>query len=319
MNIGIMAVDSRRFNFALAKIAAYHKAQGDKVEWYDPMFGQYDRLYMSKIFNFTPDYQGVLTNASEIIRGGTGYSLTATLPDEIERCLPDYSIYPDVDSRTSYGFLTRGCPNKCKWCVVPAKEGNVKPYADIDEVTEDGKRPYAVLMDNNILASDYGLRQIEKIIDRKYHVDFNQALDARLVTPEIAQMLAKVKWIGSIVRFGCDTPKQLDECERAMRLMAEYGYTGQWLMYCMIHGAIQECYDRLTHWRTSEYAKKVRIVAQPFRDPFAQNISIPQWQKDMAHWATKHQLFSVCDFKDFSPRKGFICNEYFTNPQIQQK
>lgn len=57
-------------------------------------------------------------------------------------------------------------------------------------------------MDNNVLASDYGIGQIEKIVKRKYRVDFNQGLDARLVTPEIAQLLSKVKWIKRI-RFGC--------------------------------------------------------------------------------------------------------------------
>lgn len=307
MKIGLMAVDSRHFNFALAKIAAYHKAQSDSVEWYDPMFGEYDRLYMSKLFNFTSDYQGTLSNAYEVFKGGTGYSLTTVLPDEIERCLPDYSIYPDVDGRTSYGFLTRGCPNSCKWCVVPRKEGKVRPYADIDDVTENGRRPYAVLMDNNILACDYGLKQIEKIIDRKYHVDFNQALDARLVTPEIAKMLARVKWIGSIVRFGCDTPKQIEECQRVIDMMQGYGYGGQYLLYTMINSDLEESHARLDYWRSN---KKCRVVAQPFRDPNKPN-EIPKWQSDLARWAMRREIYATCSFKDFSPRKGFVCGEYF--------
>lgn len=106
--------------------------------------------------------------------------------------MADYSIYPSIDKKTAYGFLTRGCPNCCKWCVVPKKEGKVKPYMDVDDIAIDG-RTNLVLMDNNILASDYGLQQIQKIIDRRYRVDFNQALDARLVTPEIGQLLAQVR------------------------------------------------------------------------------------------------------------------------------
>ena len=85
----------------------------------------------------------------------------------------------------AYGFLTCGCPNRCKWCVVPQKEGNIKPYMDIEERAIDG-RNNIILMDNNILASKYGLSQLEKIIKLKLKVDFNQALDARLVTPDIA-------------------------------------------------------------------------------------------------------------------------------------
>ena len=95
---------------------------------------------------------------------------------------PDYSIYPNIPSDTAYGFLTRGCPNKCPWCVVPRKEGKIRPYMDVDEIAIDG-RTNLVLMDNNILAAgDYAVSQMEKIISRGYRVDFNQALDARLVT-----------------------------------------------------------------------------------------------------------------------------------------
>ena len=96
---------------------------------------------------------------------------------------------------------------------MPQKEGNIHPYMDVDEIAIDG-RTDLVLMDNNILASDYGLQQIEKIVERGYRVDFNQGLDARLVTPDVARLLERVKWIKRI-RFGCDTPAQIVECERA--------------------------------------------------------------------------------------------------------
>jgi radical SAM superfamily enzyme YgiQ (UPF0313 family) len=180
--IGLVDVDRTRFpNLALMKISAYHKSIGDSVEWADAMFGDYDRVYMSKIFTFTPDYP--YSFDCEVVKGGTGYDLHSRLPEEIDRMSPDYSIYTSIDSRTAYGFLTRGCPNKCKWCVVPIKEGNVLPYQDVDEIAVDG-RTNLILMDNNILAAgEYGIQQLEKIIERGYRVDFNQALDARLVTP----------------------------------------------------------------------------------------------------------------------------------------
>lgn len=310
-SIAILAVDSKYPNYALMKIAAYHKSIGDSVEWYDPMFGEYDELYISKIFNFTPDVYDMLTNVKgDVHRGGTGYDIHSKLPDEIDRMQPDYSIYPAsvIDARTSYGFLTRGCPNKCPWCVVPRKEGPIAPYMDIDEITLNGKRPYAVLMDNNVLASPYGVAQIEKIRDKRYHVDFNQALDARLVTPEIAVLLAKVKWIDSIVRFGCDTPRQIIECEKVMDMMLSAGYGGQFLVYTIINSDFDESFARIEHWH---HNKKVRVAAQPFRDPDNPHQIIPQWQKDLAHWANRRELYRTCDFRDFSPRKGFTCKEYF--------
>lgn len=306
MNIGLLAVDSDYPNLALMKISAWHKSQGDSVEWYNP-FDSYDIVYMSKIFSFTPDYGQYIINTKHIRKGGTGYDLKTTLPDEIELTIPDYSIYPSIDNKTAYGFLTRGCPNKCKWCVVPRKEGDVRPYMDVDDIAVDG-RTNLILMDNNILACDYGLQQIEKIVERGYRVDFNQALDARLVTDDIAKLLAKVRWINHI-RFGCDTPKQVKECEKAMQIIDSYrGKPASYLMYTMIEDDLNEAYHRLSYWRTF---KRVRIVAQPFRNIDDPRQIIPQWQKDMARWAMRRELYAICDFKEYEPRKGFFCKEYF--------
>lgn len=261
-------------------------------------------MYKSKVFTFSEDDADFYD--CEVVKGGTGYDIHSKLPAEIDAMQPDYSIY-NIDQKVAYGFLTRGCPNKCKWCVVPIKEGNVQPYRDVDEIAVDG-RTNLILMDNNILASDYGLRQIEKIIERDYRVDFNQALDARLVTPQIAKLLAKVKWI-DVIRLDCDTPRQVKECERAMRLIDEArGRPKQYLLYTMLDGDINECYERLSHWRDN---KRVRLVAQPFRDVNNPRQVIPQWQMDMARWAMRREIYARCDFKDFSPRKGFVCRDYF--------
>lgn len=130
MHIGLIDVDGHAKkkkwgatiypNLALCKIAGYHKDKGDIVEWYTP-FEHYDIVYMSKVFRFSPDYDSVIANADKVIRGGTGYDILSVLPDDIDSHQPDTSIYPRVPSDISYGFLSRECPNKCKWCVVPKK------------------------------------------------------------------------------------------------------------------------------------------------------------------------------------------------------
>lgn len=259
--IGLVDVDGGKFpNYALMKIARYYRDQGEQVEWADAMFGYYDKVFMSKIFTFSEDCNEIWN--CEVERGGTGYDLRKELPKEIDDCTPDYSIYPQLDKKIAYGFLTRGCPNKCAWCVVPIKEGKVRPYRDVEEIAIEG-RTNLILMDNNILASGYGLEQIEKIVRKGYRVDFNQALDARLVTEDIAQLLAKVRWL-SPIRFGCDTPKQIAECERAMAMIDRHREKPmQYLMYAMINADMNEAYDRLSYFRNN---RRVRVVAQPFRD-----------------------------------------------------
>lgn len=310
MTIGLIDVDGHGFpNLALMKISAYHKRRGDYVEWYSPFTEHYDIVYMSKVFTHKPDYQYAIPNADKIEKGGTGYSLTKQLPPEIDMLQPDYSIYPSIDKRTAYGFLTRGCPNKCQWCVVPKKEGFIRPYMDVDDIAIDGRNKL-ILMDNNIIACDYGLQQIDKIISRRYRVDFNQAIDARLITDDVAKQLAKVRWLDGYIRLGCDTKPQVQACEEVIQKMLSGGYTGGFLLYTMLHGSIEECYDRVSYWRL-KYASKVRCQAQPMLDFNKQHQNIPKWQQDMARWCNKRWIYGSCDFKDYEPRKGFKCISYF--------
>lgn len=304
-----MSVDGTSFpNLALMKIARWHKMRNDTVEWYSP-FERYDKLYMSKVFTHKPDYQYCITNVREIIKGGTGYDIHSVLPEEIDRLQPDYSMYPDVPKDTAYGFLTRGCPNKCKWCVVPQKEGFIHPYMDVDDISIEN-RTKLILMDNNIVAIDYGLEQIEKIISRKYRIDFNQAIDARLITPPIAEMLVKVRWLDGYIRLGCDTHKQMADCERVIELMTDYGYTGTFLLYTMLHGTMEECYERTSYWRT-KFNNKVRCQAQPMLDFTKQKQDIPKWQTAMARWCNRRWFYSATDFMEFEYAKGRYGKEFF--------
>lgn len=152
MRIGLIDVDSHNYpNLALMKISAYHKAHGDEVEWWWG-WGQYDRVYMSKVFDetYSPDIPEPL-NAKEIIKGGTGYDKKKVLPPEIEHMCPDYSLYPDLTQDTAFGFLSRGCPNNCPFCGVCEKEGRQSlKVADLTEWWNGQKN--IVLMDPNLLA-----------------------------------------------------------------------------------------------------------------------------------------------------------------------
>lgn len=329
MRIGLIDVDGHAKkkkwgatiypNIALCKIARYHKQRGDTVEWYSQFCEHYEIVYMSKVFNFSPDYSYVIDNADQIVKGGTGYDIKKSLPVAIDMCQPDYNIYPNIPQDYAYGFLTRGCPNKCKWCVVPRKEGCIRPYMDVDEIAIEGRNKL-VLMDNNFLAAgDYAHEQLDKIITRGYRVDFNQALDARLVNDEFAHKLAKVKWLDkNRIRFGCDTWAQVAECERAMEQIVSYGFHGEFFLYTMLNDNFQECYNRIHYWwdklqgqRERHASNWVYAYAQPYRDPDNPNRPIPQWQKDMANWVNKKAHFVAHSFEEFQPRKGFICIDYF--------
>lgn len=205
-------------NLALMKISAYHKGNGDSVEWWNPLY-QYDRVYSSKVFDFTETDPYLPQDA---IRGGTGYRdipVSNELPDDIDRMFPDYSIYPECDF--AIGYITRGCIRSCRWCVVPKKEGKIRPYREWKEIvrTDTDK---LVLMDNNILACDFGIKQLESLIESDYRVDLNQGMDARLMTPEIADILSRLKWI-RFIRFSCDQKTQIFHVKRSIEMLEKAG------------------------------------------------------------------------------------------------
>ena len=311
-------------NIALGKISRWHKQQGDNVEWAIPL-KHYDVVYMSKVFNFSPD-DLTAYDAGKVVRGGTGYDVHSQLPEEIDRLQPDYSIYPLIRHDTAFGFLTRGCPNKCKWCVVPKKEGAIRPYMDVDEIAIEG-RNNLVLMDNNIIAAgDYAKEQMRKIIKRGYRVDFNQAIDARLMTEEFADLMARMKWIDRRIRFGCDTTAQVPHCERAMQMLNEAGYHGEYFIYIMLNDDFQESYGRIDYWswrskesRRKKLPQRIYPHSQPYRDPMKKVHSFPQWQKDVTHWVNNRALFHTMPFPDFEPRKGFKCSVYLEQFNYRQE
>lgn len=204
MRIGLIDVDSKNFpNLALMKLSAYHKAQGDDVDWYEPFGEEYDLVYMSKVFSFTPDYDYYI-NAKEVIKGGTGYCITLKegkeifdqsknepLPYDVEHIYPDYSLYPNYTKNTAYGFLTRGCPRGCDFCIVEKKEGRCSvKVADLSEFWRGQKN--IILCDPNILACKDWKELLQQLIDSKAKVDFNQGLDIRLMTEEKAEMLNRI-------------------------------------------------------------------------------------------------------------------------------
>lgn len=288
MLIGLHDADRMKFpNYALMKLSAWHKARGDTVEWWNPM-KTYDRVYSSKVFTYTPVCEYLPPNT---IKGGTGYGEHAELPAEVDGCFPDYSIYPDVDY--AIGFLTRGCIRSCPWCVVPRKEGTIAPYRTWREIKRPDSRDI-VLMDNNILACPHGVDQLQSMVGEEVRIDINQGLDARLITPEIAAILGKLKWI-RFVRMSCDTDEMLPVILEKARLLNACGIKNWRLFVYVLVRDIPSAERRCIALR------EVGMVpfAQPYRD-FTGNAEPSDEQRAFARWVNHKAIFkSVLRFSDY--------------------
>lgn len=293
MKIGLIDVDGHSGfpNLALMKLSAYHKAQGDAVDWWNG-FEEYDRVYMSKVFTFSPDMDTVI-HAKEIIRGGTGYKDYGNLPLEVETTYPDYSIYPNWTS--AIGFLTRGCIRNCPWCIVPKKEGMIRPAATWQEIKRPDSREI-VFMDNNVLACDHGLQQVEDMGGKPVWVDFNQGLDARLITPEVAQLLARLHWI-RFVRMSCDTKAMLPVVLNAAQNMAKAGISRSRFWCYVLVQDVQEA-----HWIVERLNfNGITPFAQPYRDYGGGEPT--DEQKLFARWVNNKAVFNSCTWEEYNRRK----------------
>ena len=293
MVIGLHDSDRTGFpNLALMKLSAWHKTQGDTVEWWNPMF-PYDKVYSSKVFTFTPECAYL---PSDTVKGGTGYGIYDDLPEEIDAMFPDYSIYPDC--KHAIGFLTRGCIRHCPWCVVPRKEGAIRPYRTWQEIKRPDSRDI-VFMDNNVLACPHGLDQIRDMAGEDVRVDFNQGLDARLITPEVAALLARLKWI-RFIRMSCDTDAMLPVVLEAVRLLEAEGIKPDRVFVYLLVQDMDSAERRALALRDGG----VEVFAQPYRD-FEHNIEPTTEQKRFARWVNRKQIFkTVKTFSDYNIRAG---------------
>lgn len=250
MRIGMIDCDSKNNkhpfpNLPLMKLSAWHKQQGDTVEWYEPLGGvHYDKVYVSKVFSFTPDYEYFI-DADEVVYGGSGFAIEMVdgrevynkekdkpLPDEIEHIYPDYDLYGITD--TAYGFITRGCPRRCSFCHIAKMQGTqARRVARLSEFWRGQKN--IILLDPNISACPEWKEVFQELIDSKAKVDFSQGLDIRLMTDEKMEMLKQIKTING-VHFAWDRYEDKDIILPKLKRLAEItGWSRKKIIvYCLV-------------------------------------------------------------------------------------
>lgn len=298
MKIGLIDVDGHHFpNLALMKISAWHKAQGHDVEWWWG-FGNYDRVYMSKVFDetYSPDIPEPI-NTKEIIKGGTGYGLQNRLPEEIEHIYPDYSIYPDLTKDTAYGFLTRGCPRACHFCIVAKKEGRrAVKVADLSEWW-DGQKNIKIL-DPNLLASKEHMDLLSQLEHSKANIDFTQGLDCRLLTKENIMAINRIKLKN--IHFAWDYMKESTYVIRGLKLyakLAERRPHGKYAtVYCLTNydTTMEENLYRVYTLRDMGYDPYIMIYDKP---------NAPENVRKLQRWCNNRRIFrSQPDFEKYNSK-----------------
>jgi hypothetical protein len=277
MNIGLYPCDSKMVNLPLMKLATWHKRQGDHVELFWGM-GQYDKVYVSKIFDFSPMPNDIM--ASEVEIGGTGYDLYKNLPDEIESFDPDYSIYPNCDYSTQ--LFSRGCPRKCKFCVVPRKEGNIRP---VKPMCLNPKGKWIEVLDNNFFANPEWNEAISRLWFYDQPVNFH-GIDARILTDDMAKCLVQLRHHKQI-KMAWDSPKQKINWQRIIDIIPAYK-----IMVYVLIGFDSTPNDDLYRVETLRALK-----IDPFVMPFDKS---NPYQKRFARWVNHKAIFKSVKWENYN-------------------
>lgn len=219
----LVDVDSRLPNLALMKLSRHFKEQGRHVilARHEAFMKGVDAVYASGVF-CRPLTQNRIDSlcryyGNALVVGGSGIDLEKRLPPEIEKLPADYTLYPELGDR-AMGFLTRGCPFHCPFCVVPIKEGQPRQVADLDELLLDGRRKL-LLLDDNILAHPRAGDFLEEMAVRNLHVNFTQTLDLRLLDDEKVQLLKRIhcsnlRFTRRVMHFSLNDSRNLEEVRR---------------------------------------------------------------------------------------------------------
>lgn len=300
MNIGLIDADRTKFpNLALMKISTYHKKHNDKCEMYKH-FTEYDRIYVSRVFDdcYSSYIDPVFTGKPEVIHGGTGYSLDNKLPDEIEHMYPDYSLYGIND--TAYGYLSRGCPRACPFCIVSKKEGRKSiKVADLKEFWSGQKN--IVLLDPNILACRDYPDLLEQLANSGSYVDFTQGIDSRLLTRENIEMLNKIKI--QYIHFAWDLPSMEESVLRGLKLYSEYGKITNYkfrTVYILTNYNTEHDYDlyRVNTLKELGYYPYIMIYNKP---------SAPRLTRLLQGYCNNRYVYTTCKkFDDFLKSQHYV-------------
>jgi len=293
MKIGIYQIDGKIPNLALMKVSGYHENLGHDVSIYqgDLFAQQYDKIYASKLFSFTP----MPFIPENMVIGGTGIDFYNKLPIDIENSTPSYSLYPDCNYHL--GFSMKGCRFNCKFCCVPKKEGRPYNYNSIDEILINpiGENRL-MLLDNDFFGGEDWKPNLQRIIELKLKVCFVQGLNIRIITEEQAELLAQCNYYNSkfklkYLTFAWDKYRDEKIVMKGIKICNDAGIPTNQMQFFVLIG-----FDTTPEQDYERVMKLHELGAKPFVMPYNKS---NKYQKAFARWVNYRPIFNSVKWEDY--------------------
>jgi hypothetical protein len=252
MKVLLLQVDGKLPNLALMRIAAYHRELGDEVSFRradhvnrcSPQFGEApDRVYASAIFTKSaPLCREIKRQFPGAVIGGSGWDIEIKLENVgVPTDGPlDYSLYPSFPH--SMGFSQRGCRLRCGFCLVPQMEGAVRDSGEIAGIWRGDPHPRnLLLLDNDFFGQPEWRRKVEEIRSGGFRVSFNQGINARFLTDEVAEAIASIDYYDDDFKRRClytawDNRKDEKRLFDGLERLVKYGVKPDQIMVYMLVG-----------------------------------------------------------------------------------
>ena len=317
MKVRLTHIDGKLPNLALMKLAHFHRSQGDDVYFTrnvqrELFEDDYDRVYGSAIFTRSlPLVHRLLSEFPNAIVGGTGaeewrqgqYGTVESFLGLPEYEHYDYLMYPDFTG--SIGFTARGCRLKCSFCIVPIKEGKPRSVNAISDIWRGEPYPkHLHLLDNDFFgqAPEQWEARMREILDGGFRVCFNQGINVRLISREIAQALAKLPYYDDSFKVrriytAWDNFKDESIFLRGVNHLLDAGIRPDHILVYMLIG-----YDKTETWERifHRFNVMVSMGLQPYPMVYNnQNRDLKLFQK----WVVR-RYYEIIPWADFVARKG---------------
>lgn len=300
-NVLLLHLDGSLPNLALMRIHAHHRAAGDQVELrvvkraagLEPRLGDpsWDLVYGSLIFEKSrPLAEHAQRIYPGIELGGTGWRIVSNLRDVgIDDGPVDYSGYPRF--QRSIGFSMRGCRLKCRFCVVPKKEGKARANATLEQIWRGDPYPREILLLDNDFFGHPDWRSVWRaLVDGKFKVSFVQGINARMLNDETAEALGAL-----LVRDDGMKRKRIytawdgrdDERRlfRGLNALVKHGFSPDMIMVYMLIGED----PAETHGdRDYRRAKLREFGARPYPMPYTRSKELVTFQRWVIKRHDKH-------------------------------
>jgi len=198
--------------------------------------------------------------------------------------LPDYSLIPEW--KASILFSSRGCIRRCPFCSVPQLEPEFEAKKSVKHLIYPGHQK-VILWDNNILGSPYWENIFDELEDSGFEIDFNQGLDARLLTEETALRLRRLRI--PIVRLAYDSKGIKKSLKKAIGLLKDVGIDGRRIVVYCLYGYLDTPEDFLERikdlitWGVVAYPMRYQPLEPCNKDSYVS----PNWTREQLEMIAK--------------------------------